>query len=122
MVSEPDAASFLDPLLFCLGYLLVAVGLMLSQTLRDEGVMLHVRIGLLFNLLRKMSALAVLVGLALGFWAVGVWWLLWVPILLGSSVMSFQLLRRGGNRVAITMTLMALGLLLVSWALGPTLR
>lgn len=122
MVPEADAATFLDPIIFCLGFLLVAVGLMLSQMHRDEGGSLPAQIGLPFNLLRKLAAIAVLVGVILGFWIVGVWWLLWLPILVVLSSVGVQMSRSSESRVALTMTLIAVGLSLLFWAQGPTLR
>lgn len=116
-----DAAVFADPYTFCLGFLLTAAGLMLSQVHRDEGVTLSMRSGLPFNLLRKASGVEILVGLILGFWVVGLWWLLWLPMLVLLAAIPVHLLRMARQRVAVTMALMATGLSLALWAQGPTL-
>ena len=122
MTTESDAAAFLDPFIFCLGFLLVAVGIMLSQVHRDEGILLPISSGLPFNILRKLSGLSLFAGVILGFWVVGVWWLLWLPVLVVLSGFAVQLVRNARNRLPITMTLMAIGLCFVIWAQGPTLR
>ncbi|MDL2352478.1 MAG: hypothetical protein QFC78_06490 [Pseudomonadota bacterium] len=116
-----DAAAFADPYVFCFGFLLTAIGLMLSQAHRDEGITLSMRTGLPFNLLRKASAAEMLVGLILGFWVVGLWWLLWLPMLVLLTAIPVHLLRMARQRVAVTMVLMATGLSLALWAQGPTL-
>ena len=116
-----DAGVFLDSYVFCAGFLLTAVGLMLSQVHRDEGILLPIRSGLPFNLLRKTSGLEMPVGIIFGFWVVGLWWLLWLPVLVVLTIIPVQLLRNARQRVGTTMALMAAGLSLVLWAQAPTL-
>jgi hypothetical protein len=116
-----DPAVGADPYVFCLGFMLTAVGLMLSQIHRDEGFTPW-STGLGFNLLRKASGAEMIVGSVLGFWVVGTWWLLWLPGIVLISPLPVNALRGATNRLPITIALMACGLSLVVWAQGPSLN
>lgn len=56
MALKVDAAAPYDPLVFCIGFFVVGTGLIITQSIRDEGVFLKARIGPPFNLLARPPA------------------------------------------------------------------
>jgi hypothetical protein len=119
-MTETDVMS-LDPYLFCFGFFLIAVGISLSQVHRDEGILLPMWKGLAFNSLRKISGIEILAGSILGFWVVGTWWLLWLPLVWLVSCVPVYFLKAANNRLSILTLAMLSGLVIIFWAQGPTL-
>jgi hypothetical protein len=118
---EPDGATLIDPYVFAFGFFLMAAGLVMSQRHGDQRILLPRRSGLPFNLLQKTSGAETFAGAVLGFWIVGAWWSLWLPVLKLLSGFPVSVLGNARHRLPITLVAMATGLLLVLWAQGPTL-
>jgi hypothetical protein len=93
---------------------------MLSQVHRDEGRLLSFRIGLPFNLLRKVSAAAVLVAVVLGFWIIGGWWAAIAPLSILVAGLVVHLLRKSARRLQAIFVFAILGLIAITWAQTPT--
>jgi hypothetical protein len=102
---EPDGATLIDPYVFAFGFFLMAAGLVMSQRHGDQRILLPCRSGLPFNLLQKTSGAETLAGAVLGFWIVGAWWSLWLPVLKLLSGFPVSMLGNARHRLPITWSL-----------------
>src|SRR6476646_12296513 len=104
-----DAATYLDPFIFCFGFFACAAAIMLSQMHRDERLLLSLRAGLPFNLMRKVLAVALLVAVVLGFWIVGLWWPLLAVVLAIGAWLPVMILRDSTRRLSAIFALAFVG-------------
>jgi hypothetical protein len=110
-----------DPFVFGIGFFLAAAGLMLSQVHRDERILLPARKGIPFNLVRKVTALAILAAVILGFWIVGLWWMLIAPALVVAAGAAVSALKNSPRRLSAIFLMALTGQFFLFWSQSPTL-
>ena len=114
-----DVVAAFDPYIYIAGYGLTVLGLCLSQALRESAPTTGQAAPRFLIALRLAAALQIVIGILLGFWILGWWWLaglaaclILLPFFAGTLSTRYSTDRLGNIS-------MLLGLLMLAWVQGP---